>query len=97
MTAFNGPGGAHFLASLPWSLVLRSCPQPGPSSIGVRTKDPAAAAPGYLASRKHLGDIRRGDIGRSVMDWPTAAVLISVVIAAMVVLSTYLAGRFSKK
>jgi hypothetical protein len=31
------------------------------------------------------------------MDWPTAAVLISIVVAVMVVLSTYIAGRFSKK
>ena len=31
------------------------------------------------------------------MDWPTAVVLIAVVIAVMVVLSTYIAGRYSKK
>jgi hypothetical protein len=31
------------------------------------------------------------------MGWPTAAVLIAIVFAVMVVLSTYLAGRFSKK
>jgi hypothetical protein len=31
------------------------------------------------------------------VDWPTAAVLIAVVIAVMAVATTYLAGRFSKK
>jgi hypothetical protein len=31
------------------------------------------------------------------MDWPTAAVLIAVVIAVMVVLATYISVRFSKK
>ena len=31
------------------------------------------------------------------MDWPTAAVLIAVVFAIMVVLATYIAGRYSKK
>jgi hypothetical protein len=31
------------------------------------------------------------------MDWPTAAVLIAIVIAIMVVLATYIAGRYSKK
>lgn len=30
------------------------------------------------------------------MDWPTAAVLIAVVIALMAVATTYIAGRFSK-
>lgn len=32
----------------------------------------------------------------SAMDWPTAAVLIAVVIAIMAVATTYLAGRSSK-
>ncbi len=31
------------------------------------------------------------------MDWPTAAVLIAVVIAVMAILTTYINGRFSKK
>jgi hypothetical protein len=31
------------------------------------------------------------------MDWPTAAVLIAAVIALMIVLSTYIAARYSKK
>ena len=31
------------------------------------------------------------------MDWPTAAVLIAGVIAVMIVLSTYIAARYSKK
>lgn len=31
------------------------------------------------------------------MDWATAAVLISIVFAVMVVLSTYIAGHYSKK
>lgn len=31
------------------------------------------------------------------MDWPTALVLIAVIIAVMVVLSTYIAARFSNK
>jgi hypothetical protein len=31
------------------------------------------------------------------MDWPTAAVLIAIVIAVMAVLSTYIAARYSKK
>ncbi len=31
------------------------------------------------------------------MSWPTAAVLIAVVFAVMVVFSTYLTGRFSRK
>jgi hypothetical protein len=31
------------------------------------------------------------------MDWPTAAVLIAVVFAVMVVLATYIGVRFSKK
>lgn len=31
------------------------------------------------------------------MDWPTAAVLIAVVIAVMTVLTTYIAMRFPKK
>jgi hypothetical protein len=31
------------------------------------------------------------------MDWPTAAVLIATIIAVMVILSTYIAGRMSKK
>lgn len=31
------------------------------------------------------------------MDWPTALVLIAVIVAVMVVLSTYIAGRFSSK
>jgi hypothetical protein len=31
------------------------------------------------------------------MDWPTAAVLIAIVIAVMVVLSTFIAGRFPNK
>lgn len=30
------------------------------------------------------------------MDWPTAAVLIAVIIAVMAIASTYIAGRFSK-
>jgi hypothetical protein len=34
---------------------------------------------------------------RIVMDWPTAAVLIAIVIAVMAVLSTYIAARYSKK
>jgi hypothetical protein len=40
---------------------------------------------------------RRYDENGDVMDWPTAAVLIAVVIAVMAVLSTYIAGRYSKK
>lgn len=31
------------------------------------------------------------------MDWPTAAVLIAVIIAAMAVATTYINGRFSNK
>jgi hypothetical protein len=31
------------------------------------------------------------------MDWPTALVLIAVVIAVMAIVTTYLNGRFSKK
>jgi hypothetical protein len=31
------------------------------------------------------------------MDWPTAAVLIATVIALMIVLTTYIAARNSKK
>ena len=31
------------------------------------------------------------------MDWPTAAVLIALVIALMAVLSTYIAAGYSKK
>jgi hypothetical protein len=31
------------------------------------------------------------------MDWPTAAVIIAIVFAIMVVLATYIAGRSSKK
>lgn len=31
------------------------------------------------------------------MDWPTAAVLIAVAIAVMVVLATYISVRFSNK
>lgn len=31
------------------------------------------------------------------MDWPTAAVLIAAIIAVMAVITTYLAGRLSKK
>lgn len=31
------------------------------------------------------------------MDWPTAAVLIAVVIAVMTILTTYINGRYSKK
>lgn len=30
------------------------------------------------------------------MDWPTAAVLIAIVIAVMAVLTTYIAGRYKK-
>ncbi|AFM15835.1 hypothetical protein Mycch_1025 [Mycolicibacterium chubuense NBB4] len=30
------------------------------------------------------------------MDWPTAAVLIAVIIAVMIVATTYLSGRLSK-
>lgn len=30
------------------------------------------------------------------MDWPTAAVLIAVVIAVMAVATTYIAGRYAK-
>jgi hypothetical protein len=30
------------------------------------------------------------------MDWPTAAVLIAIVIAVMAVLSTYIAARYSR-
>lgn len=30
------------------------------------------------------------------MDWPTAAVLIAIVVAAMAVATTYIAGRYSK-
>jgi hypothetical protein len=42
---------------------------------------------------RSLRRIKRG----YVMDWPTAAVMISVAIAVMVVLSTYIAGLYSKK
>ena len=31
------------------------------------------------------------------MDWPTAAVLIAVIIAVMAVVTTYISGRFSNK
>jgi hypothetical protein len=31
------------------------------------------------------------------MDWPTALVLIAIVIAVMAVLTTYINGRFSNK
>jgi hypothetical protein len=31
------------------------------------------------------------------MDWPTAAVLIAVIIAVMAISTTYIAGRYSKK
>jgi hypothetical protein len=31
------------------------------------------------------------------MGWPTAAVIIAIVFAVMVVLSTFIAGRYSKK
>lgn len=31
------------------------------------------------------------------MDWPTAAVLIALVIALMAVISTHIAARYSKK
>jgi len=31
------------------------------------------------------------------MNWPTAAVLIAVIVAIMVIASTYIAGRSSKK
>jgi len=34
---------------------------------------------------------------RHVMNWPTAAVLIAVIFALMVVSSTFIASRFSKK
>jgi hypothetical protein len=30
------------------------------------------------------------------MDWPTAAVLIAIVVAVMAVATTYIAGRYSK-
>lgn len=30
------------------------------------------------------------------MDWPTAAVLIAIVVAVMAVATTYFAGRYSK-
>ena len=36
-------------------------------------------------------------LGGRIMDWPTAAVLIATVIAVMVVLTTYIAARSSKK
>jgi hypothetical protein len=35
-------------------------------------------------------------IRRIAMDWPTAAVIIAIVIAVMVIASTYIAGRYSK-
>ena len=31
------------------------------------------------------------------MDWPTAAVLIAVIIAVMAIVTTYINGRFSNK
>lgn len=31
------------------------------------------------------------------MDWPTALVLIAVIIAVMAIVTTYINGRFSKK
>ena len=31
------------------------------------------------------------------MDWPTATVLIAIVIAVMAIVSTYIAARYSKK
>ena len=34
---------------------------------------------------------------RRTMNWPTAAVLIAIIFALMVVSSTFIAGRFSKK
>jgi len=40
---------------------------------------------------------RQSHDGRNAMDWPTAAVLIAIVIAVMAVLSTYIAARYSKK
>lgn len=33
----------------------------------------------------------------TVMDWPTALVLIAVIIAVMAIATTYLNGRFSNK
>jgi hypothetical protein len=36
-------------------------------------------------------------LGGQIMDWPTAAVLIATVLALMIVLTTYIAARKSKK
>lgn len=51
------------------------------------------------AARNQAGHRPRSSLWRKggIVDWPTAAVLIAVVFALMVVLATYISVRLAKK
>ncbi len=63
------------------------------------TNGPATAGPGRnnLACSGPRKPAPRKVCGRTLMDWPTAAVWIVAIIAAMAVATSYIAGHFSKK
>ncbi len=70
----------------------------GPPASRHGPNDPAGPRIRQIASTpKRRFKRRRSCDGRNAMDWPTAAVLIGIVIGVMAVLSTYIAVRYSKK